>query len=125
MLSAQLQHDPDIMGRIYAAEALGEVGSLEAVASLRQALEHDTFWGVQAEIARILGKIHTPAALEALLAHTRLPHPKARRAVATALGEFREDRAATTLVDIVQSGDASYFVEAEAAAALGKTRRDS
>jgi aminopeptidase N len=125
MLMAQLQHDPDVMGRIYAAEALGEIGSLEAVASLRQALEHDPFWGVQAEIARVLGTIHTPAALDALLANPHLPHPKARRAVATALGEFKDDRAAAALSAIVQAGDASYFVEAEAAAALGKTRRDS
>lgn len=125
MLIAQLQHDPDVMGRIYAAEALGELGSLEAVASLRQALERDDFWGVQAESARILGKIHTPAALEALLANLRLPHPKARRAVATALGEFKDERAAAALIEVVQAGDASYFVEAEAAAALGKTRRDS
>jgi aminopeptidase N len=125
MLIAQLQHDPDIMGRIYAAEALGEIGSLEAVTSLRQVLEQDTFWGVQAEVARILGKMHTPAALEALLAHTRLPHPKARRAVVTALGEFKDDRTAAALIEVVQAGDASYFVEAEAAAALGKTRRDS
>src|SRR5438128_6472964 len=125
MLIAQLQYDPDVMGRIYAAEALGEIGSLEAVASLRQVLEQETFWGVQAEVARILGKIHTPAALEALLAYTRLPHPKARRAVVTALGEFKDERTAAALIEVVQSGDASYFVEAEAAAALGKTRRDS
>src|SRR5262249_38745267 len=98
MLIAQLQHDPDIMGRIYAAEALSDIGNLEAVASLRQALEQETFWGVQAEVARLLGKIHTPAALEALLANTRLPHPKARRAVVTALGEFKDDRSAAALV---------------------------
>src|SRR5262249_56852519 len=113
MLIAQLQHDPDIMGRIYAAEALGEVGSLEAVASLRQALEHDSFWGVQAEIARILGKIHTPAALETLLANTQLPHPKARRAVTTALGEFKGDGAAAGRRESVQVGGAHSFVEAE------------
>jgi aminopeptidase N len=124
MLIAQLQHDPDIMGRIYAAEALGDIGSLEAVASLRQVLEQETFWGVQAEVARILGKIHTPGALEALLANTHLPHPKARRAVVTALGEFKDDAVAAALIEVVQTGDASYFVEAEAAAALGKTRRD-
>lgn len=123
LLQAQLQQDPDIMGRIYAAEALGELGSLEAVASLRQALEQDAFWGVQVEIARILGKIHTPAALDALLANTALAHPKARRAVVTALGEFKEERAATALATVLGSGDASYFVEAEAAAALGKTRQ--
>ncbi len=123
LLIAQLQHDPDIMGRIYAAEAVGELGSLEAVASLRQALEHEAFWGVQAEIARILGKLHTPAALEALLANVALSHPKARRAVVTALGEFKEERAATALGSVLQHGDASYFVESEAAAALGKTRQ--
>ena len=125
MLIAQLQHDPDVMGRIYAAEALGELGSLEAVASLRQVLEQDTFWGVQVEVARILGAIHTPAALEALLANLHLPHPKARRAVVTALGEFKDERAAAALIEVLQTGDASYFVEAEAAAALGKTRRAS
>jgi aminopeptidase N len=125
MLVAQVQHDPDVMGRIYAAEALGEIGSLEAVASLRRVLEQETFWGVQAEVARILGKIHTPAALEALLANLHLPHPKARRAVVTALGDFKDDQTATALIEVVQSGDPSYFVEAEAAAALGKTRRDS
>jgi aminopeptidase N len=123
MLIAQLQQDPDIMGRIYAAAALGELGSLEAVTSLRQALEHDAFWGVQAEVARVLGTIHTPAALEALLASTGLAHPKARRAVVTALGEFKEERAAMALEVVLQRGDASYFVEAEAAAALGKTRQ--
>lgn len=123
MLMAQLQHDPDPIGRIYAATALGELGSLEAVTGLRQALEHDPFWGVQAEIASVLGKMHTPEALETLLSLSHLPHPKARRAVATALGEFKQDRAATALSKLVQ-GDESYFVEADAAAALGKTRSD-
>ncbi|MBM3222267.1 MAG: aminopeptidase [Candidatus Tectomicrobia bacterium] len=125
MLMTQLQHDPEIMGRIYAAEALGELGNLEAVESLRQALAQDAFWGVQAEVARVLGSIHTPAALAALLAQTQLSHPKARRAVMTALGEFKDDQAAAALRATLQAGDASYFVEAEAAAALGKTRRDS
>lgn len=125
MLMAQLRHDPDIMGRIYAAEALGELGNVAAVAALQQALEQDPFWAVQVEVARLLGSMHTPAALEALLANVQLTHPKARRAVVTALGEFKEEQAATALNAVLQTGDASYFVEAEAAAALGKTRRDS
>jgi aminopeptidase N len=124
LLINQLAHDPDPMGRLYAAQALGELASLEAVQALRRALEHDTFWGVQAEIAAILGKIHTPEALEALLAAVALPHPKARRAVVTALGEFKEPRVAHVLTTVLTQTDASYFVEAEAAAALGKTRAD-
>ena len=124
LLINQLAHDSDPMGRLYAAQALGELASLEAVQALRRALEHDPFWGVQAEIAAILGKIHTPEALEALLAAIALPHPKARRAVVTALGEFKEPRAAHVLTTVLTQTDASYFVEAEAAAALGKTRAD-
>lgn len=122
MLIAQLRHDPDPMGRIEAAIALGELGSLEAVESLRQALTQEAFWGVQAEIATVLGNIKTPEALDALIAHTGIAHPKARRAVVTALGESKEDHAATALREVLTQGDASYFVESEAAAALGKTR---
>lgn len=122
MLIAQLQHDPDPMGRIEAAIALGELGSLEAVENLRQALTQETFWGVQAEIAAVLGKIQTPEALDALIAHTSISHPKARRAVVTALGESKDGRAVTSLSEVLTQGDASYFVESEAAAALGKTR---
>jgi aminopeptidase N len=124
LLINQLAHDPDPMGRLYAAQALGELASLEAVQALRRALEHDTFWGVQVEIAAILGKIHTPEALEALLAAMALPHPKARRAVVIALGEFKEPRVAHVLTAVLRQTDASYFVEAEAAAALGKTHAD-
>jgi aminopeptidase N len=99
------------------------MGSLEAVTCLRQALEHDPFWAVQAEVAAVLGTMHTPEALDTLLANTHLGHPKARRAVVTALGEFKDARAATALSNVIQD-DESYFVVAEAAAALGKTHAD-
>src|SRR6185295_17873995 len=50
-------------------------------------------------------------------------HPRARRMIARALGEFVHDAAAgAALADVVERGDASYFVEADAALALGKTR---
>jgi aminopeptidase N len=39
------------------------------------------------------------------------------------LGEFRDERAARALERILYDGDASYYVEASAAAALGKTRQ--
>ena len=52
-----------------------------------------------------------------------LEHPKARRAAARALGEFRGDAvAAAALAGVLEKGDASYFVESEAAYALGRTR---
>ena len=83
----------------------------------------DKFWGVQSDAATALGAIRTTAALDALLEGIKLPHPKVRRSVARALGNFRGDaRAASTLAAIVTHGDESYFVEAEAALSLGKTR---
>jgi aminopeptidase N len=54
---------------------------------------------------------------------------KSRRAIVAALGEFRApeqaalaERAASALSRIVTQGDPSYYVEATAATALGKTR---
>ena len=84
---------------------------------------NDKFWGVQADAATALGAIRTTAALDALLEGLKLPHPKARRAVVRAIGNFRGDaRAASALAGVVSIGDASYFVEAEAVLSLGKTR---
>src|SRR5205814_5653511 len=43
-------------------------------------------------------------------------------AVMSALGEFREERAAEALEPVIDSGDESFYVEAAAVAAIGKTR---
>ena len=122
LLLHQLEHDDQVMGRVFAAHGLGKEGDAASIAALRQALLHDAFWGVQAEAAAALGKIRSSAALEALLDGRRVTHPKARRAVMRALGEFRDERAAAALLDVLSGGDDSYFVEAQAAAALGKTK---
>jgi aminopeptidase N len=48
-------------------------------------------------------------------------HPKVRRAVASALGNFRDEQTASALITAA-TGDASYFVRAAALTALGRTR---
>src|SRR5271163_714586 len=122
-LEVVLRHAPEAIGRAAAARELGSEGSPQATAALRDAMLTDKFWGVQADAATALGAIRTTAALDALLEGLKLPHPKARRAVVRALGNFRGDaRAASALANIVAAGDASYFVEAEAVLSLGKTR---
>jgi len=122
-LETELRHAPEAIGRGAAARELGVEGSPQASAAIRDAMLTDKFWGVQADAAAALGTIRTAAALDALLEGLKLPHPKARRAVVRALGNFRGDaRAASALAGIVATGDASYFVEAEAVLALGKTR---
>jgi aminopeptidase N len=122
MLRSQLAEDPDVLGRIEAARALGKKSDRESIQALGKAAREDGFWAVQAEAAKALGSIRSNAALDELLASLGIEHPKARRAVVRALGEFRNERAADALLRVVNEGDASYYVEASATAALGKTR---
>ncbi len=122
MLIQQLQHDDDVMGRVYAARGLGAKATKKATEALGEALGKDKFWGVQAECAQALGKVHSSQALDALLKHSNVKHPKARRAVARALGEYHEGRAAARLQEYLESEE-SYYVTGEAALALGKTRQ--
>jgi len=122
-LESELRHAPEAIGRAAAARELGIEGSPQATAAIREAMLTDKFWGVQAEAAGALGAIRTTGALDAVLEALKLPHPKARRAVVRALGNFRGDaRAASALAAVAAGGDESYFVEAEALLALGKTR---
>ncbi len=122
MLRAQLLSDEHVLGRVDAARALAKKSDRETIVALGKSVREDSFWGVQAEAAKALGQIKTMSALEELLASTGVDHPKARRAVARALGEFREERAAEVLAQMIDQGDPSYYVEAAATAAIGKTR---
>ena len=123
MLLYQLKNDDDAAGRIDAAKELAKLGTPEAAGALKDAVLRDTFWGVQFEAARALGGMRSEIARDALLACVKVRHPKARRGVVGALGQFREDDAvAAALEGIVRKGDASYYVEAVAAQALGQMR---
>jgi aminopeptidase N len=122
MMREQLANDDDILGRIDAARALGKKGDADAIKALGAALRGDAFWAVQAEAAKALGTIKASAAMEELLASMSIPEGRARRAVMSALGEFRDERAAEALERVILDGDPSYYVEANATAAIGKTR---
>jgi len=119
-LRAIVAADPAPVARIRAAKALGKSPSAAARAALSQALAHEPFWGVAAEIATVLGDARAGYARDALLAACAHAHPKVRRAVAAALGAYREPAVADALIALCD--DASYFVVAAAAEALGKTR---
>src|SRR5579885_2520064 len=133
MMRYQLAHDPDILGRIEAAEALGKKGGDENIAALATALFHDPFWAVSRDVAKALGAIGTAKAQDALLQGLQQLDPaqfsRVRAAIATALGEFQApeqaelaQRSAQALSTLLQKGDTSYLVETAAAEALGKTR---
>jgi aminopeptidase N len=130
LLRYQLAHDPDVLGRIEAAEALGTLADEASVKALEEALVSEPFWSVTGAIATALGGQRTQRALDALIGGLeQVTEPRARRGVVAALGSFRApeqqelaERAAQTLTDLLSAGEPSYFVEAAALTALGQTR---
>ena len=111
--------------RAAAAAALAKKAGAAAERALASALERDKFWAVRGAAATGLATIRT-ATRRAIALTRRLKaevHPRARRMIARALGDFVLDATAgAALATIVDKGDPSYFVEAEAVLALGKTR---
>lgn len=125
MLQKQLAAGSSAFVRSSAIAGLAKKPDLPNLTALAAALGKESeAWMVRAEAARALGKTRAPAALEALAEHGKVSHPKVRRAVAAALGAFRNERAAELLKPLAKHDD-SYLVEAEAARALGKTRQKS
>ncbi|HEY6409460.1 MAG TPA: M1 family metallopeptidase, partial [Ktedonobacteraceae bacterium] len=133
MMRYQLAHDGDVLGRIEAAEALGEDGSAESIEALKTALFNDTFWGVRAAAAEALGVIGTERTqamlLEGLQELAAPEFSRVRTAIAQTLGKFQTpqqaelaQRSAQALIALLARGDISYRVESAAAHSLGKTR---
>ena len=133
MLSYQLASDPDVLGRVEAAEALGEKDDEESFDALVTALNNDAFWGVRVTAASALSKRGNAKAQEALIAALQTLDPttysRVRAALASALGTFSApqqaelaQRSAQVLRDLLEKGDVSYRVESAAASALGRTR---
>ena len=110
--------------RAAAAQELAKRGGTAAEHALGTALDKDKFWAVRGAAAIALGSIRTPAARDRLIKRLKAEvHPRARRVIARALGDFVFDAdAGAALAHVVDKGDPSYFVEAEACLALGKTR---
>ncbi len=107
-----------------AAHALAKRGGLAAERALSSSLEKEPYWAVRGSAAAALATIRSQTARDRLArALSTERHPRARRAIARALGEFVHDPvAAAALGAIVERGDPSYFVEAEACLSLGRVR---
>jgi aminopeptidase N len=124
MWRAELERAMLAIDRAAAAAALAKRGGQAAELALAAALIGDKFWAVRAAAAAGFGQLRTTFARDQLIKRLRGEvHPRARRAIARALGEFSHDaEAGAALAQVVDKGDPSYFVEAEACLALGKTR---
>jgi aminopeptidase N len=118
-----LANDPRSNVRWRAAEALGRRDEAKVVAALVHSVKHDSFWAVSALAARALGEMRSDRAYEALAALVAVKHPKVRRSVIAALGEYRTEKSARLLVALLEKGDESVLVESEMARSAGRTRQ--
>ena len=122
-LLEMLKRGPCPVLRIRAARALSEEGSHQALQALVSALSSEPYWGVRADLAKILGKKAGSSARIALLGRlAEESHAKALRAVVTALQSFRHDDVYTALTALALEGHPSIHVEGEAARVLGVLR---
>jgi aminopeptidase N len=123
LLTASLEDDGCVVGRIRAAKSLAKDGSPRAIEALARALKNDPFWGVRAEIARLLGRHGTPAARIALLAGLDDTHTKALAPIVDALGHLpSHPDVLAALTGIAKNGHASLQVEGSAVRALGRLK---
>jgi aminopeptidase N len=133
MLRYQLEHDPDILGRIESAEALGEVAGDESIEALKNTLLTDPFWRVRNVAATALGFIGNSKAQDVLLQAFQELDPtqfsRVRAAIARTLGKYQApeqaelaERSAQALSALLEKGDISYVVESAASSSLGRTR---
>ena len=119
---SELAQASSARARTEAAHALGHDVAAPTVVALTQCLgKEKEFWGTRAAAASSLAKLRTLSARDALLKAVTVKHPKVRRAVVQALGAFLEsDVVEKALKRICAEGDASVFVEADAARSLAK-----
>ena len=120
LLENQLAQSQDAWSRAEAATALGKRASDRAIPALGSAAKKEQFWDVRACALRALGEIGSDAALVTLL-EVGVPSERVvRRALAKALGNFKDERARKILIGFLE-GDESPYVRCEAALSLGKS----
>src|SRR5205823_3226701 len=93
MLRYQLAHDPDVLGRVEAAEALGEQNDDESLNALNTALHTDPFWDVRVAAAEALGTMRSEKAqtilIQALEKLDPMQFSRVRAAIGSALGKYQ------------------------------------
>ena len=118
MLFAQLADRSDMLGRLIAAEQLGQRKDHESLTKLTEALRNDPFYGVRLAASRGLRAAQTDEALEALLASTQQADARVRRQVISDLGGYYRESAAAALTTVLRV-EKNPDIQAEAITGLG------
>lgn len=100
LLEAQLKETDDVIGRLRAAEALGERATEASVAALQEAFVGDPFYGVRMKAASALRKIGDDRAFEALRANWEQDDARVRQHDVRQLARFYRPEAENLLLEI-------------------------
>jgi len=123
MLIYQLKHADAVPDRADAAVALGQLrDNPDAVAALADAAAHDSFWGVQVEALRALGRTSNPSAEAAILVTMSDAKPWVREFAATQLGGFASDASLGEKLADYSTHDSAFRVRAAALRSLGRIK---
>jgi aminopeptidase N len=119
----QLKNGSTVPDRAAAAAALADVkGNPDVVGALGEAVQHEPFWGVRAEVYRALGKIGGPGAEKWVLAGMNDDKPWAREVAAEQLGNFKDDPALGPKLAGFATSEKAYRVRAAALDSLAKIK---
>ncbi|MEM8944317.1 MAG: M1 family aminopeptidase [Planctomycetota bacterium] len=123
LLSAQLENEKDVIGRILAARALAERETKDSIAAVGSALRDDPFFGVRIEAAKALAKVEKNEALVELKTVVDASDARVRVAVVEAIGKRYSPAAESLLLDIVRR-EQNPSIAAAATRALGMYRTE-
>ena len=119
MLYRQLENEHDMLGRLIAAEQLGEKKDKGAVDELKEALNGDTFWAVRLEASKALRAIGGDEAYAVLRDSLDQPDARVRLRVVRDIASFYKEATRDALTEFLDSGEKNPEILAEAITALG------
>lgn len=120
MWAHQLKHDSKAIQRVYAAQELAKMPSLEEVFAILHQIEHDSFWGARAECTLTLRTVPFPEVAEKLMKlFEKEKDHRVQRAMLETLSYFRFDDVFEFLKKQTQRTD-SYVVPGEAYRGMGR-----
>jgi aminopeptidase N len=120
-LGYQLAKAESVADRADAAVALGNIkDNSEVVGALRDAAQHDTFWGIRVEALRALGKIGGSEAEQSVFTALNDDKPWVREVAVQQLGNFKEDSSLPPRLAAIASNEKAYRVRAAALGALAE-----
>jgi len=117
----QLHHD-EFLGRFWALREIARRFPVhpKSVQALSDIISSQSFWGLKAEAALLLGEIRTTEAEKVVRLALKAPEYRIRKAAVLALPQFRTDFAVSTLKQVI-TNDPQTDVVATAIVALAKT----